>query len=243
MDARRKHARTAGLLYLALVVFGILNLIVIPESYSVAGDPAATVANLRAGDEAFRLGIVVGVLSNVTYGVLGLALYRLLAPVGRSAATLLVALAAAGAVVGLVSAGAKLDVLTLLGSAPYLASFSAEQVQAQAALSLRSYTNLTRLAELFWGLWLLPFGVLVYRSGFLPRALGVLLVAGGAGYAFNFFGKVLLPGYATTSLPAILPIPAHVGEIGIMLWLVIVGTTLRKPSAPAPAASPPVVAP
>lgn len=108
-------------------------------------------------------------LSDITYVVLAVAFYRLLAPVGRASATLIVIFAAAGAGVGLVHAGAKLDVLTLLGA---------------------------------------------------------------AGYAFNFFGKVLWAGYATTSLPMILPIPAHVGEIGLMLWLVIVGTTLRKGSGP-----------
>lgn len=240
LDGNREHARTAGLLYLALVILGVLNLIVIPGQYSVPGDPAATVANIRTGDAAFRLGIVVGVLSNITYAVLGLALYRLLAPVGRASATLIVVFAAAGAGVGLVSAGAKLDVLTLLGTAPYLEPFTAEQIQAQAALSLRSYSNLTRLAELFWGLWLIPLGHLVYRSGFLPRVLGALLVAGGAGYALNFFGKVMIPGYATSSLPAILPIPAHFGEIGLMLWLVFVGTTPRKRTGPAsPAATTP----
>lgn len=232
MDTARKHARAAGLLYLALVILGILNLMVIPGQYSAGGDAAATVANIRAMEAVFRTGIIVGVLSNLTYVLLGVALYRLLAPVGRTAATLLVLFAAAGAGLGLVSAGAKLDVLSILGTAPYLQALTAEQIQAQAMLSLRSYSNLTRVAELFWGLWLFPFGLLVYRSGFLPRMLGVLLMAGSFGYAFNFFAKVLWPAYATTSLPMLLPLPAHIGEIGIMLWLVIVGTTLRKPSRP-----------
>lgn len=227
MDTTRKHARTAGLLYGALVILGILNLMVIPGRYSVGGDPAATIANIRTMETVFRTGVIVGVLSNLTYALLGLALYRLLAPVGRTAATLLVVFASAGAAVGLVSAGPKLDVLSILGTAPYLQAFTAEQIQAQAMLLLRSYSNLTRVAELFWGLWLIPFGFLVYRSGFLPRVLGVLLIAGGAGYAFNFFAKVLWAAYATTQLPILLPLPAHVGEIGIMLWLVIVGTRLR----------------
>lgn len=240
MDTARKHARTAGLLYLALVILGILNLMVIPGRYAAGGDAAATIANIRAMETVFRTGIIVGVLSNLTYVLLGVALYRLLAPVGRAAATLLVVFAAAGAGLGLVSAGAKLDVLWILGSAPYLQAFTAEQIQAQAMLSLRSYANLTRVAELFWGLWLLPFGLLVYRSGFLPRVLGILLMAGSFGYAFNFFAKVLWPVYATTSLPMLLPLPAHIGEIGIMLWLVLVGTTLRKPIRPA--AAPPKVA-
>jgi hypothetical protein len=232
MDTQRKYARTAGLLYLALVVLGILSLIVIPGQYSVRGDPAATIANIQAMKSVFRTGIILGVLSNVTYILLGLALYQLLAPVGRTAATLMVAFAAAGAGLGLVSAGAQFNVLSILDAAPYLHAFTTEQIQAQAALSLRSYSNLSRVAELFWGLWLFPFGLLVYRSGFLPRALGVLLMAGSFGYAFNFFAQTLSPAYTTTALPMLLPLPAHVGEIGIMLWLVIVGTTLRKAVVP-----------
>lgn len=237
METQRRHARTAGLLYLALVITGILNLMVIPGQYAVRGDPLATIANIQGTETLFRAGMLVGVVSNVIFLLLGFALYRLLAPVGRTSATLLAGFAAAGAALGLVSAGAKLDVLTVLSMAPDLPAFTAEQVQAQAALSLHSYSNLTRVAELFWGLWLLPFGLLVYRSGFLPRALGALLVAGSFGYSFNFFARALWPAYATTSLPMLIPFPAHLGEVGIMLWLVVVGTTLRKTTPLPPSTS------
>lgn len=241
METQRTQARTAGLLYLALVVLGILNLIVIPGQYVASGDPVATITNIRAMEPVFRIGIVVGVLSDTVYIVLALAFYRLLAPVGRPAATLLVAFAAAGAGLGLVSAGAKLDVLTLLDTAPHPRAFTAEQLQAQAMLSLRSASNLLRVAELFWGLWLFPLGLLVHRSGFLPRTLGILLMAGSVGYAINFLANTLWPVYATTSLPMLIPLPAHIGEIGIMLWLVFVGTRVRKaatPSLPARGAHP-----
>ena len=237
MEKQRKQARTAGLLYLALVVLGILNLIVIPGQYVVRGDPAATITNILAMESAFRMGIIVGVVSDAVYILLAFAFYRLLAPVGRTAATLLVVFAAAGAGLGLVSAGAKLNVLTVLDTAPFLQAFTAEQLQAQAILSLRSYSNLLRVAELFWGLWLFPLGLLVYRSGFLPRALGVLLMAGSFGYAASFFANVLWPVYATTSLPMLIQLPAHIGEIGIMLWLAIVGTTPRKARLPSPPTS------
>jgi hypothetical protein len=228
MEKQRKQARTAGLLYLALVVLGILNMIVIPGQYVVRGDPVATIANIQAAEPVFRLGIIVGVLSDAVYILLAFAFYRLLAPVGRTAATLLVVFAAAGAGLGLVSAAARLNVLTVVDIAPFLTAFTAEQLQAQAILSLRSASNLLRVAELFWGLWLFPLGLLVFRSGFLPRAFGVLLMAGSFGYAISFFANILWPVYATTSLPMLVPLPAHIGEIGIMLWLVIVGTTLRK---------------
>jgi hypothetical protein len=237
MENQRKQAHTAGLLYFALVVLGILNLIVIPGRYMVRGDPVTTIANIQAMEQVFRMGIIVGVVSDAVYILLAFAFYRLLLPLGRTAATLLVVFAAAGAGIGLVSAGAKLNVLTVLDTAPFLQAFTAEQLQAQAILSLRSYSNLLRVAELFWGLWLFPLGLLVYRSGFLPRALGVLLMAGSLGYAISFFANVLWPGYAATSLPMLIPLPAHLGEIGIMLWLVIVGTSLRKAVLPPPPAA------
>lgn len=236
MDADRKHARTAGLVYLAVVVGGILGLMVIPSSYLVRGDAAATVANIAARETVFRTGVVVDVLSNLAFLLLPFALHRLLARFGRTAGTLMVVFAAAAAVLGLVAAARKLDALSWMGTAPHLRAFTAEQLQGQAMLSLRSHSSLTRVAELFWGLWLLPFGLLVRRSGFLPRVLGVLLMAGGFGYVFNFFAKTLAPSYATSSLPLLVPLPAHVGEVGIAVWLALVGTTLeRRPRPPADA--------
>jgi hypothetical protein len=234
MEKQQKQARIAGLLYLALVVLGILNLIVIPGQYVVRGDPVATIANIQVMEPSFRMGIVVGVVSDTVYILLAFAFYQLLAPVGRKAATLLVVFAAAGAGLGLVSAGAKLNVLTVLDTAPFLQAFTAEQLQGQAILSLRSYSNLLRVAELFWGLWLFPLGLLAYRSGYLPRALGVLLMAGAFGYSISFFANVFWPAYSTTSLPMLIPLPAHIGEIGIMLWLVIVGAPPRNAGLASP---------
>jgi hypothetical protein len=228
MDVQRRQARTAGLIYLVVAVTGIISVMVIPARYSVAGDAAATLANIAAMDTLFRLGIAINVLSSLAFLVLPLALHRLLAPVDRELAAAMVVFVAVGATIGLVSAVFKLNVLAVMGGAPYLDPLTSGQRAAQAMLSLRAYTNLNVVAELFWGVWLLPFGLLVYRSGFLPRVLGVLLVAGSFGYAIDSLGRIISPAYASSTLAVLVPAPAHVGEIGTLLWLIIVGTTRRR---------------
>ena len=90
-------------------------------------------------------------------------------------------------------------------------------------LSLESYRNGLQVAEIFWGLWLLPFGYLVYKSGILPKVLGVLLMLGCFGYLIGIIGVLLFAGYAESTLARFVGIPASVGEIGICLWLLVMG--------------------
>jgi hypothetical protein len=91
-----------------------------------------------------------------------------------------------------------------------------------------NYNNGIEISQIFWGLWLLPFGYLVYKSGFLPKLLGVLLMLGCFGYLITFFGGFLFPNYLKTTFSDIVSIPASVGEIGICLWLLIMGTNSLK---------------
>ncbi len=95
-------------------------------------------------------------------------------------------------------------------------------------LSLDAYRNGLLVSEIFWGLWLLPFGYLVFKSGFLPRILGILLMMGCFGYLIDFFGSALFPGYAASILASYATLPASLGEIGTCLWLLIVGMHVPK---------------
>jgi len=121
----------------------------------------------------------------------------------------------------------KFDVLALLSGADYLQALSAQELQARVMLSLQSYRDGLLVSHIFWGLWLLPFGYLVYKSGILPRALGILLILGCFGYLIEFAGKVLFPGYAESGIAKWIGLPGSVGEIGICLWLLVMGA--REP--------------
>ena len=228
MDSNKKIARTAGLLYLIVVVTGIVSLIYVPSQITVHGDSSATMRNIAASKSLFQLGIVAGLICYTAFLVLPLALFKLLSPVGRNAAALMVALAVASVPISFISLLYKLDVLTLLSGADYLQGFTTNQLQAQVMLSLDAYSNGVLLSSVFWGLWLLPFGYLVFKSAFLPRVLGVLLMIGCFGDLYDVLGRMLFPSYVDTAIANFVTLPGSFGEIGICLWLLIMGA--REPT-------------
>ncbi|MET0755203.1 MAG: DUF4386 domain-containing protein [Pseudoxanthomonas sp.] len=223
MQSNKRNARIAGFLYLIVVLTGIFSLAYVPSKINVTGDAAPTVGNLIAHESLFRLGIVAGLACYTAFLVLPLALYRLLSPFGKDAATLMVAFAAASVPFSFAMTLGKFEVLALLSGADHLHAFSAQELQARVMLALQSYRDGVLVAQIFWGLWLLPFGYLVYRSGILPRTLGVLLMLGCFGYLIDFIGKMLFPAYPESGAAAFVRLPASLGEIGICLWLLVMG--------------------
>lgn len=222
MQANGRDARIAGLLYFIVVATGIFSLAYVPSQIE-ADDAATVMRNIVANEPLFRLGIVSSLVCYTAFLLLPLALYRLLSAHGRQAAVLMVALATASVPFSFANIMHRFDLLTLLGDAGYLRAFSAEQLQAQVMLSLQSYRDGILVSEIFWGLWLLPFGWLVFKSRLLPRALGVLLMLGCAGYLADFLGRVLVPEYAASGLGGYVRLPASLGEIGTCLWLLVMG--------------------
>lgn len=121
-----------------------------------------------------------------------------------------------------------LGVLSLITDTTNSTRLSADGIQSQIMLYLNQYDNGMRIVHIFSGLWLFPFGYLVFHSRFLPRVLGVLLMLGCFGYLVNFAGYILVPSYATMGISSYISLPASIGEIGICLWLLIVGVKERK---------------
>ncbi len=220
MDSKNKTARAAGLLYLVTVVTGIFSLIYVPSHINVHGAAASTVNNIIASESLFRLSIVAGSIGYVAFLLLPLALYDLLSPVNRKVAVLMVALAVACVPIEFVALADQLDILSLLNGDKYQQVFASDQQHARAMSLIDAYDNAIFISEIFWGLWLLPFGYLVFKSGFLPNLLGILLMMGCFSYLIGFFGQVLFPHY---TIPSFVMLPATFGEIGICLWLLIVG--------------------
>ncbi len=219
----RRIARVAGLLYLIVVLTGIFSIAYVPAQTQVSGDAAATVAKIASHEGLFRLGIAAGLICYTAFLLLPLALYRLLSPHGKLAATLMVALAVVSVPLSFVNLQHKLYVLTLLGNAPYLHAFAQEALNAHVMLALQAYGNGILVSKLFWGLWLLPFGWLVFTSHQLPRILGILLMLGCLGYVIDVFVRLLIPDFAASSVAGYITLPATLGEIGTCLWLLIFG--------------------
>jgi hypothetical protein len=195
----------------------------------VRGDALATANNIVAFESLFRLGIASGLIASTVFLLLPFALYRLLQQVDRNLAVLMVALAVASVPIAFVNKARYLDALTLLSGADYLQAFTATQLHAQVMLALRAAGNGSIVSELFWGLWLLPFGYLVFKSGFLPRILGILLMIGCFGYLTEVFWRVLFPvAYAESAISSFIVIPSALGEVGICLWLLIMGARTTR---------------
>ena len=223
----RSHARTAGLLYLAVVATGTFSLGYVPSQVIVPGDAPATVRALTAHEALFRAGLASSVACYVAFLLLPLALHRLLAPAGPAAAALMVAFAVVSVPLSFSALAHRAEILSLLAD-PALAGGALE---AEVARALRAYGNGLLVAKVFWGLWLLPLGWLVFRSRAVPRVLGVLLALGCAGYLLEVFGKLLSPAYPGSTLAGLATLPAALGEIGTCVALLVVGVwPARRPS-------------
>lgn len=224
-----KDARVAGLMYLLLVIPGPFSLIYVPRTLIVRGNAAATAGKILAHEMLFRLGIAASLFGGIVFIFLALALYRLFVGVSKPLASLLVILVLVSATLGFLIELNQLAALTLFRGADFLAVFDKPQRDALAMLFLRLHSQGIYINEIFWGLWLLPFGMLVMKSGFLPRILGAWLIVNGFAYVVMSFTALLFPPYADRVYD--LAFPLLFGEVAIMLWLLIRGAKVRPAAA------------
>lgn len=223
MEPTKKTARIAGLLYLIVVLTGIFTLAYIPSKLLVWDDAAQTLLNIKNSETLFRLSIVAGVLCYTAFLLLPFVLYKLLQQVSRPHAMVMVILSVVSVPFSLFNLVHKVNVLTLIKAPGYLQALDPARLQAEVLLTLDYYNNGIQIISVFWGLWLLPFGYLVFKSGYLPKVLGVLLMAGCFGYLINFTGHFLFESYGSLGIGRYVSLPASLGEIGICLWLLVVG--------------------
>lgn len=226
----KTKARIAGLLYLAVVLTGIFSLMYVPKQLIVWDDAALTFTNIVASQTLFRFGIVSGIACYTFFLFLPLALYKLLSLVNETHARVMVILALVSVPISFVNIQNKLTVLSLTGADRYLSGFTVDQLQSQVLFYLNQYENGIMAVQVFWGLWLFPLGYLIFKSGFLPKFLGVLLMLGCFSYLINFLGSALISNYSEIGVASYIQLPASVGEIGTCLWLLIIGAKDRKVS-------------
>lgn len=219
----KQLARIAGLFYLVVVLTGIFSLAYVPSKLVVWDNAATTFQNIASNPFLFRLGILGSVLCYLAFLFLPITLYKLLKPVNPAVAKLMVLLVWVSIPMSFSNIQNKFTVLSLVGKAPYLHDLPDGFLQAQAMLFLDHYENGILTAQVFWGLWLFPLGYLVYKSGILPRFLGVFLMLGCIGYLINFTGNTLLSDYSALGIASMVRLPATIGEIGTCLWLLLLG--------------------
>ena len=215
-----RTARVTALLYLGLAITGALGFLLIRPSLFEPGDAAGTLANLVADPGTARLGIALEMAVVVTQALVALWFFRLFRSVDVFAAGAIAAL-------GLVNAVAILGSAAFLATALDVALEPVGDPGAAQMLYLMS-DNLWGVGALFFGLWLIPMGWCVLEAGSMPRALGWALIAGGVGYLLSAFARYLFPDAGT--LIDLAAIPATVGELWIIGYLLVRGTGRRTPA-------------
>ncbi len=228
MNSINKTARVAGLFYLLYIITTILTDVLGRSKLIIYGDAAATAANIMAAEWPFRLTFVGDLGSAVLFFLAAWGLYVLLRPINPGIALSFVLLNAAGTAVYTINLLNQLAALLLLSGASYLQAFQPGQLQALAMFFLTLYKNGFWICQIFFAAWLLPLGYLVYKSGYLPRILGIVIMVHFVGWLATFFQFFLFPGFqALTSVTYPLGL---ITELGLTLWLLIMGVKERAPS-------------
>jgi Domain of unknown function (DUF4386) len=226
MHPTKKAARVAGAVYLSMVFTAPFTLIYVPSKLVVQGDATVTATNVLAHETMFRLAIFGDLFTHVIFICLAIALYRLLSSVNKTWAMLMVVLVTVSAAVGFLDTLNNIAALILFRGGDFLTVFDKAQLNSLGYLFIRLHDQGIFMNELFWGLWLFPFGLLVYRSGFMPRWLGVWLIINCFGYVILCAIALLFPPYYNTAFKWSQPV--LFGELAIMLYLLIKGAKPRE---------------
>jgi Domain of unknown function (DUF4386) len=221
MIENKKLARIAGVLYLFLAITGVYGLIYVGSQTYVRGDAAATAQKMLAHEFLFRTGIAGNLISQTLFVFLALAFYRLLKQVNAYQAKLMVALVLVSIPITFICESFNITALMIL-KGEIMPSLQVEQKQEWAMAFLKMNTNGILVAEIFWGLWLIPLGLLFYKSGFMPRIIGILLIIGGIAYLIEVSAQLVFRDYrffVNQFTSIILPI----SEFSTIFWLLIKG--------------------
>src|SRR5512135_2947538 len=221
----RKLARTIGILYVLISIPGIFGLLYVPSVLIVRGNAAATARKILASETLFRAGIVADLLGQTAFILVALALYRLLKDVDRNLAALMVILLVVQIPLAFAAEVHRLAVLNVLSGTGPAAAFGESQRNAQMMMSLDSFSDGMLVTEIFMGLWLFPLGILIWRSGFLPRFLGLLLFVAAFAYLADTVTWLLLPAYGH----AVGKIAGKLRPLELVtpLWMLIMGARDR----------------
>lgn len=232
MNSTKKQARRAGLLYLLGSIPAPIGFMYVPGKLIVSGDATATADRIKASESLLRIGIASELLTKVVFIFLVLALYRLFKAVNETLARQMVILGAlVSAPIIFLNVLNEIAALILVSGADFLSVFDKRQLDALAYLFLRLHSQGIEVVAIFWGLWLFPFGMLVIRSGFIPRVLGILLMIAGFGNLAGSFTTLLLPQYA--EVVGQFAMALAFGELPIIFWLLIWGARVPRSDAPA----------
>ncbi len=220
------YARIGGALYLIIIIIGFCITVFIREKLVVSGDVMTTANNIMASQSLWRIGIAADLIMHVFDIPLMLVIYILLKPVNKNLALLAVLFNLIQTAVLVANKLNLFAALFLLGNVDYLKAFEPQQLHTQAYLSLKLHDYGFGIGLIFFGFVCLIQGYLLFRSGYFPRTLGVLMAIAGLSYLTNSFTLILAPAHAATIFPIL--VLALVGELSLSLWLLVKGVRVEE---------------
>ena len=223
----QRYARIGGVGYLAIIVLGIFGEAFVRGTLVVSGDATATANAIAASESLWRVGITGDLLMHVLDLPMILLLYVLLRPVSETLALLATFLNLIQTAVLVANKLNLLAPILLLGNAGGLDAFSPEQLHALSYLAIKAHGYGFGIGLIFFGFACLCRGYLIFKSGYFPRFLGVLMALAGLSYLSNSLALLLAPALASALFPAVL-VPAFVGELSFALWLTFKGVNVQQ---------------
>ncbi|HEY9167051.1 MAG TPA: DUF4386 domain-containing protein [Candidatus Kryptonia bacterium] len=231
MKSSKKTARIAGVLYLLVGIFGgFAEGFVEPKMY-IAGNAAATAANVIANPLLVRIGVVADLLDQTFFVFLALTLYILLKHVNKNVARVMLILVSLAAGIGCLNAVFEFEGLRVATNSGYAAAFGIEGSRALIYLLLETQHYGILIAQIFFGLWLVPLGYLAYKSEMFPKWLGEFLIVGGVCYLVDLLAAFLVPDFGQ-KIHSFVVIPSAIAEISMVAYLLVVGVRSQKPGGP-----------
>jgi hypothetical protein len=225
MHPTKKAARIAGAIYLSMCLVAPFAMLYVPGKLVVRGNATATAENILAHETLFRLSILGDLIGHVVFICLAIALYRLLSNVNKTWAMLMVSFVLVSAAVGFLNTLNNIAALILFRGADFLAVFDKAQLNALGYLFIRLHSQGLFINEIFWGVWLFPFGLLVYLSGFLPRILGIWLIIACFAWIVMSIIAQFFPNFYGSAFNWLQP--AFFAELAIMLYFLIRGANVE----------------
>ena len=222
----KKIARMAGIGYLILAIGAGLSWS-FTGSIFVDGNAIFTAANILKNEFKFIMAIILGIIGQLGFILLGLSLYWLLKQVNKYISKVMVTLLLISIPITFSAIIFQAGALIILKRAEYLSVFSIEQIQAISTAFFSIYNTGIHIVTFFWGLWLFPFAYLVYKSNFFPKILAILLVVSGLSYCFASMASLISP-IIYSKVVSFLSVPESLGEVVMMLWLLIKGINVKK---------------
>ena len=227
MNPNKKTARIAGLWYLCIAILYSFGMIYGQKAFYVPGDATATINNILASEGIFRLSIVSCLVGHICFLFLANALYKLFKPVNSDLARQMVLFIIAGVSVSFLNSLNQLASILIMNGSGYLSVFEPSQLRALSMTFIDVYQYGFYMAAIFWGLWLLPLGLLILKSNLMPKVLGILLLSACCCYLINFIVFFFFSGYISATKP-VLSIVETAAEVAFILWLLIMGVKNQK---------------